>query len=152
MRATCWTGAALEIEFVRGGGSLSREALLRIRGRFLILISAGEGVDRIRKGVGARQGPAQGAAPRVVPAGPRAACGHASSTDALSDAIDALAGADQNQETASDAKESLTAQRAASANELYLQCRAVQHVARMVYTNSGPVADANLTAGRTRFS
>ena len=47
--------------------------------------------------------------------------------------------------------EKRVAARLSAARELYRQCRVLQHAARLVYTSSGPVPDASLVAGRTRF-
>jgi len=72
-------------------------------------------------------------------------------SDIFSAAIDALADADQNQETAADLKAGFTAQRNAAANTLYKQCNLVQNAARMLYTGASTEDDPAMIEARARY-
>lgn len=76
---------------------------------------------------------------------------NAADTAALSAAIDALSGADQNQEIAADVKRGVTAQRTVAAGALYRQCLLVQNAARIAYSSANVADDPTLVAVRARF-
>jgi len=75
----------------------------------------------------------------------------ATNTTAFSAAVDALAGADQDQKTAADVKVGSTAQRTSGANTLYKQCLLVQNAARLVYTGASTANDPAAVEARARY-
>jgi len=75
----------------------------------------------------------------------------AANTTAFSAAVDALAGADQDQKTAADVKVGSTAQRTSGANTLYKQCLLVQNAARLVYTGAPTADDPAAVEARARY-
>ncbi len=76
---------------------------------------------------------------------------HPADAVALQAAVDALAGADVDQGTATDVRQGVTAQRVTAANALYQQCLVVQNGARIVYPLRGTDADAAVVEARARF-
>jgi len=75
----------------------------------------------------------------------------AAATTAMSTAIDALAGADRDQETATDVKVGLTSDRNSAARALYRQCLAVQNAARIAYPKTQVPTTLGIVEARARF-
>jgi hypothetical protein len=75
----------------------------------------------------------------------------ASNTKLLTDSLAALKAAEDNQQLASDDKEGLTSSQIAQANRLYRMCRAIQRVARVVYSRKKARTDPSVYAARAKF-
>ena len=75
----------------------------------------------------------------------------AEDTQALSDAIELLGGADDDQEASSDKKKGITAARTLAANALYKQCLTVQNAARLAYPSTKLGKLDGMEEARARF-